>query len=573
MATPHGPGHNLAEAGLSLSLLPIMYYRSNIRHKTRIVFAFGKELIMPTYTMRRGRRERGTSFWGFLVIVALVVGLFGLIGATNAYAEGEPTQTPPGQSMNWLKEQFEANKDWFTSKGIDLWDLTKGFGECVAANPTSPSECSFDKVKEKVAVDRIQEGMGAVGGKVTEVVKRLNNSCWSCDTYVSIFGALMGLAGETFSYFVETREIVGFAAVVLMIILAIKLSLIINAPAGQDFNAAYGDVFKYMGRVAVIFLVFLNPLTAKALKGNDEEHPAKVLFVDGPLMLGTEVGRLLVEETSAITKAKIQNKTCAPPTTGAGSLSSFATDHLKTACNLLWSFHSMGVAGIASGTWLMFEAPVSMDKPSIGALFSVIIAGFVMTLAFLWFTITFGLRYLDALVRAGLTLALLPVFLFLWVFERSRSIAHAGLRSILYMGAVFAASGFVFVICNEIMNYGFAKALGTSVSSNSSEAFLKAMGEGGFNWFIGTGGGSNGGEANWLSFFYLMGAWGLASKAATIVFQLAGELVDFQGGLTGAGQEAEKDLDDKAQMGKAAAGKGLSMGGSAVMGAAGRMMR
>ncbi|MBD2745760.1 hypothetical protein IC232_03525 [Microvirga sp. BT688] len=510
------------------------------------------------------------TFWGFLTMVALVIGLSGPTGVTSAYAANEPAQTPQTGTMEWLTQQFEKNKDWFTSQGKDLTDFASGWASC---QMSGAADCSVEKVKDQIAADRLKEGMGLVGSKVTEVVKKLNNSCWSCDTYVAIFGALMGLAGETFSYFVESREIIGLAVVVLSIILVIKIFLIISAPAAQDFNSAYGDVFKYMGRVAVVFLVFLNPLTASALKSGDSEHPAKVLFVDGPLMLGTEVGRLLVEETSAITKAKIQNKTCAAPTTGSGSLSSFATDHLKTACNLLWSFHSMGVAGIASGTWLMFEAPVSMNNPSIGALISVILAGFVMTLAFLWFTITFGLRYLDALVRAGLTLALLPVFLFFWVFGSTRSIAHAGLRSILYMGAVFAASGFVFVICNEIMNYGFAKALGSSVSSNASEAFMNSMGGGGFNWFIGTGAGSNGGEANWLSFFYLMGAWGLATKAATIVFQLAGELVEFQGGLSGAGQEAEKDLDDKAQMGKSVAGKGLSMGGSAVMGAAGRLIR
>jgi type IV secretory pathway VirB6-like protein len=232
------------------------------------------------------------------------------------------------------------------------------------------------------------------------------------------------------------------------------------------------------------------------------------------------------------------------------------------------------VAGIASGTWLVTEAPRTMNNPSWGALGAVIVAGLIMTVAFLFFTITFGLRYLDALVRAGLTLALLPVFLFFWIFQSTRSIAHAGLRSLLYMGAVFAASGFVFVICNEIMNFGFSKALGSNVTADGSQAFLNAMSQGGFNWFVGTG--SGGDEANWLSFFYLMGAWGLSTKAASIVFQLAEEITQFQGGLTGAGKETEADLKDKASTGMNIAGGGAKMVGSGAMSlgsGAVRMMR
>ncbi|WP_262267057.1 MULTISPECIES: hypothetical protein [Microvirga] len=528
---------------------------------------------MPTVRMRN-QAKGGMTFWGFLTVMALVIGLGSAFGLGSAYAETPPGQPPQMGTTEWFQQKFNENSQALLSKGKQLKDFVDAYGSCVMSGS---SDCSADKITNQLMMTNLQNELASSGSWVREVVSKLDASCWSCETYSAIFGALMGLAGETFSFFVETREIVALAVVVTQIILVIKVFLIISAPAAQDFNSAYGDVFKYIGRVAVIFLLFLTPLTAQAFKtntGSGSEHPAKVLFVDGPLLLGTQVGKMLVDETGQITKAKLQDRTCADPTTGSGSLSDMAREHLKIACKMLWSFHSMGVAGIASGTWLITEAPRSMNNPSWGALGAVIVAGLVMTVAFLFFTITFGLRYLDALVRAGLTLALLPVFLFFWIFQSTRSIAHAGLRSLLYMGAVFAASGFVFVICNEIMNFGFSKALGSSVTADGSQAFLNAMSQGGFNWFVGTG--SGGDEANWLSFFYLMGAWGLATKAASIVFQLAEEITQFQGGLTGAGKETEADLKDKASSGMSIAGGGAKLMGSGAMSlgsGAVRMMR
>jgi hypothetical protein len=523
---------------------------------------FGKDFIMPTVRMRN-QAKCGMTFWGFFIVMALVVVLSSVLGGQAAYAQ-TPPPLPSAETTNALQQYFNEKKDQFLSKGKQYADFAKAYGDCLFSGS---QDCSMDTVANKVILTNLQDELASSGSWVRQIVSKLDASCWSCETYTAIFGALMGLAGETFSFFVETKEIIALAVVVTQIILVIKFFLIIGAPAAQDFNSAYGDVFKYIGRVAVIFLLFLTPLTAQAFKTNTgnsaDERPAKVMFVDGPLLLGTQVGKMLVEETSQITKARLQDRTCSAPTTGSGALSDMAKEHLKIACKMLWSFHSMGVAGIASGTWLITEAPRTMNNPSWGALAAVVVAGFIMTLAFLFFTITFGLRYLDALVRAGLTLALLPVFLFFWIFQSTRSIAHAGLRSLLYMGAVFAASGFVFVICNEIMNFGFSKALGSSVSADGSQAFLNAMAQGGFNWFVGTG--SNGDEANWLSFFYLMGAWGLSTKAASIVFQLAEEITQFQGGLTGAGKETEADLKEKAGTGWSMASGGAKLAGSGAM--------
>jgi hypothetical protein len=181
----------------------------------------------------------------------------------------------------------------------------------------------------------------------------------------------------------------------------------------------------------------------------------------------------------------------------------------------------------------------------------IVIVGFVLAFMFLMFTITFGLRYIDALLKAMVTLSLAPIFLVRWVFDATRHIAHAAIRSVLFMGALFATSGIVFVMAAAVMSWGFQQAFGASSIEPASIAG-KAI--------IHLDGAQSVANVNWYALALLVGCWGIAIGLAGAAFRAAEELVSFGGadhqGEIGAGRDAAGKVSGAVQ---GVAGSGMGM--------------
>lgn len=392
------------------------------------------------------------------------------------------------------------------------------------------------------AKDALSSSLEGISDEVQAAVKVLAENCWSCELYVRLFDGLMKVSGEMNKYFLETEEIIAVSVLVLMILLVLKIMGMIGNPfaSGQIDNSVHSIII-YLGRIAIVYLLFYAGLSAAMMvNGGNNDHPARLFLVDAPLMIGTEIGAKFIEGGQSQFGTEVNVRQCPNYNgQGGGSQNSYTVTHITLACGLLNSFHQMGVAGIATGTWLAFKAPTQMDNPGIASMISVVLAGIVMAGAFLWFTVVFGLRYLDALLRGLVVVSFLPLFLFFWIFDRTRNIAISGFKSVVFMAAVFAVSGITFLLCNAIMSYGFQKASGGSVSSDAAQSFISSMSSGNFQWLV--GGGSEGGT-NWLAFFYLMGCWGLATQISKSTFAIAAEFVNFAGGMTGIGEQTESDV-------------------------------
>jgi len=199
-----------------------------------------------------------------------------------------------------------------------------------------------------------------------------------------------------------------------------------------------------------------------------------------------------------------------------------------------------------------------------------------MCVTFLAFTVTFALRYIDALLRAMVALTLMPVFLVMWVFDYTRPMAMAAFKAVLFMMTVFIASGLAFAFSNFFMQYAMSLA-GVSggsplalaqvnlLSGQSTATGMTAFAES----YIGLP------TMNWGIYFGLMAGWMMAIAMPTVAFQLAEELLAFSSGggrMAGPGvdkvlQGAEQAADSASQrapqlaigMGKSAgrAGAGL----------------
>jgi hypothetical protein len=192
----------------------------------------------------------------------------------------------------------------------------------------------------------------------------------------------------------------------------------------------------------------------------------------------------------------------------------------------------MGVTGLSLGIETVTTSLQILNNYDIGTVIAVGIVGISLCIIFMGFTITFGLRYVDAALKAMVSLSLMPAFAVLWIFDRTRPIAHAALRSVLFMMALFAVSGVAFIMALAVMNYGFDMATGQYMwgTDPSSIAMIHSTGSG------------QGGGVNWFSYAILLGSWGSAIGIAGASFKIAEELVSFGGsrhqGEYGVGQEA-----------------------------------
>lgn len=381
---------------------------------------------------------------------------------------------------------------------------------------------------------------GDLAGSIAGAVAALSGDCWSCRVYVNLYSALLNVVAKMNAFFVETPSVLGSGVLVIGCVLMIRILAMTGTPviASVNVNRDAQGLYVFLARVSLVFLLMTTGF-AGAMAGSpfSSDHPLRLLFFDGPLMIGTEVGLRAAGIARDEFKVQVDLSTC--PVQAAGGVD--GSEHSQAACAILNGFHRMGIAGAGTGLWLALKAPSESGNAGFASILAIALAGLIIAGCFLWFTIVFGLRYIDALVRGMVVLAFLPIFLFFWLFDSTRAIAHAGVKSIIFMGSVFAVSGIVFVISTMIMYHGLSQAIGGGGGAEVGAAFLAGMAGGGFNDLVGTGNVT--GDGQWMAFFYLLATWALSTQIARAVFSIAAEFVAFSGGLLGVAEQTEKESE------------------------------
>lgn len=342
---------------------------------------------------------------------------------------------------------------------------------------------------------------------------------------------------------------IALVTTILAIVLMFKFVPI--AIGTSDPRETGASVRMFLVRVAVVYGIFLSATSAAYM----ENGIISDFFVDGPLAAGSEIGKELANSV-----AQALNMSSAQLTATSGS--NFAEMHVAATKELLGKIHSLGAAGIVTGVWLMLEGGSQLVSANFLTALAVLIVGFAMLWMFFMFTVSFGLRYIDALVRSMMIFALLPVFAVLWIFDSTRDIAIRAIKGGLALAAVFAVSGVVFMLAVFIMQQGFSKAFsiggnGGMQTSNLTDAALAAISSGGFSFLQGQAGTAT--ALNWLSCAYLMGCGALAIACARMAFDIAGQIFSLGRAETGVGREMEGRVEG-------GLGAVASQGGSMVTG-------
>lgn len=327
---------------------------------------------------------------------------------------------------------------------------------------------------------------------------------------------------------------------VTILAIAVMIKVLPIAIGTQDPRQVASGLRMFLLRIAVVFTIFLSASSASLLSNDGF---LSVFIVDGPLAVGTEIGVKLANASA--TAMNTQGARIEESGDGSGSL---GDAHVKAAKAMLLKMHQLGVAGVITGVWIMLEGATNLQGAHWMTILGTVAAGFALTGVFFMFTITFALRYLDALIRSMLIFALMPIFAFLWIFDSTRDIAIRALKAGLALGAVFAVSGVVFSVAIFIMQLGFQKAFsatdGTGMTTQTLQTTLNTIAGGAYNFLGGTNGAAT--SINWLSFFYLLGSASMAIACAKMAFDVAGSLFSIGRTETGMGRELEGEVSGAA---------------------------
>ena len=379
------------------------------------------------------------------------------------------------------------------------------------------------------------------------VAEAISKTCWSCEIYGKVAGGLNGLFTTMFRYFTqESPYFIGFVLGVFALVLVFKMFKIVTFPGG-DYQLAreWDSVFRYLARIGVVFLFFFSSQAlnlAMTPSNNDRISPVRDMFIDGPLALGTSLGCSVGRYASqGAASANLSGIDFSCDTTDSNS---YLDAHITSAKSILRAFHEMGAGGIALGVSIVTQSGSIMQSSYVVGIISAI-AGFALSMLFAGFTISFGLRYVDALLRAMVSLSLFPIFLILWVFDTTRSIAFSAFRNVLFMAVLFAVSGFLFVLAMSVMNVGCETVI--KQACNASELAGAAM--------FDTSSSSQTPTFNYVSYLFLVGCCGVAIGIASSAFKIAQELTLGSEGEIGIGTATG---DKMSGMASKAAGGGIT---------------
>jgi hypothetical protein len=355
---------------------------------------------------------------------------------------------------------------------------------------------------------------------------------------------------------------------IVAIVLMVKFLPFLSSK--EDSAETIASLRIFLFRVTVVFLGFLGANASGGIGASgvpDVVGPngiASNFYIDGPLAMGTAIGASL----STVSSGALSTATGQPgPGVGGGGLfgtygsgvsaggasddlnATFASAHVAAAQTMLLNMHQMGIIGIAVAVWLAVEDPnVSIWNPGVAVVIEA--AALFMIWVFFMFTLTFGLKYIDALIRAMLIFSLMPLFMFLWIFDSTRSMSVQALKSGLALAGVFAVSGIVFTVAFFIMQLGYANAFANqNVAFAGMASMLSSLctpGSTQIATMIGSTG--QGASLNWMAYFYLVGTASIATACAGLAFDLAAQIFDFgRSADMGIASAVEADLQSSSQ--------------------------
>ncbi len=129
---------------------------------------------------------------------------------------------------------------------------------------------------------------------------------------------------------------------------------------------------------------------------------------------------------------------------------------------------------VASSMLLLKKQPSGLNKEMASAAIVMLLAFFLAISAFTALT-AFALSVVEALLRMGIVLAMSPLFLFLWIFRRTRSISTNALQMLLYAFLLLAFSGVLAAMSVYILHSMLGIAIGQrSASIQDVYTFINA---------------------------------------------------------------------------------------------------
>ncbi|MCC0004672.1 MAG: hypothetical protein H6872_05840 [Methylobacteriaceae bacterium] len=480
--------------------------------------------------------------------------------------------------------------------GTGTGDGTGGGSEACKQDPT---KANADQQSGTIDPDEVAK----------KIIEILGGNCWSCKIYAAIASQAGNFISQSYKQLTnngsESGTFAVFAATLFAIVLVWKVLLILAAPASPDMLAnaqAWSDIMRFLTRAAVATSLLFGSaamtdwLTPTTL-GSSDKHVNVVhdVLIDGPILAGTRVGCAVMKESLAAIQA---TNAISCQETG----STWMDQHTADATTLLGAWHQLGVSMVAVGGYMVADAGRFLSAAFGGSLGQMIgtamrggysvgniikigvigLSGVLLIFAFLGFTFSFGLRYIDALLRAYIAMGLAPLFIILWVFDRTRPMAMAALKAILFLCMVFVVSGVAYAFAVLIVQKGLVLAgLGADFSPQN---VVKAGGI-----ILGGGSGSSGGVGDWLGvqlggqvaadirwdvYFILLATGSMAMGLTTVSFKIAETFMKFQQGMerfavVDAAQSAGKSIDESFEGAKDQAGRVVGRVGRAGRGALG----
>jgi hypothetical protein len=373
----------------------------------------------------------------------------------------------------------------------------------------------------------------------SQLKSQLVNKCWTCEIYSNLVDGLNSLFTSMFKYLTEeSPSFIAFVFIIFALVLVWRILKIISLPlSDHELRYEWDSLFRYIGRIAVVVLFFFSTeaigMVGVQSWNGSSLNPIRDFFMDGPLVVGTTLACTIGEKAQEGAQDAGLTVSAFSCSDGGGS---WLEMHKDSAVAILKAFHEMGANGISLGIGTATMAGNAMTAGNVSAGVTGAVAGFALAMLYIGFTISFGLRYIDALLRAMASLALLPIFLFLWVFDTTRSISHAAYRSVLFMAGLFACSGLTFVMALSIMEAGCKIGTGNSCSDLSSTSLMNITGFGAVT----------SAEFNYVAYLFLVGCCGISIGIAGATFRIAEELTSFGGagntGEIGIGQQVGGDM-------------------------------
>jgi hypothetical protein len=381
---------------------------------------------------------------------------------------------------------------------------------------------------------------------ISTVSAQLMTNCWSCQLYSSIFYGLRAMVNTSYGALIGVDAGTMGAPILGITILAITLMVkfIPFLTGSQDSFELITSLRLFLMRVSIVFLVFIG---ADGITTVEANGVVSNFLIDGPLAMGTAVAESLSNTTSTALEKNVQSLSGAttgslfgtpnpitPAETGGnadmnGGTSGFAAEHVRAAETILMNLHQMGVIGLVTGLWLAIEDP-DISKVEIGTTVVGMSAALFMIWTFFLYTLTFGLKYIDALIRSMLIFSLSPLFFYLWIFDSTRGMAIQALKSGLSLACVWAVSGVVYTVAFYILELGYLNAFANQGMdfAGLQQLFcnLDAFGTNSIASLIGVSG--QGASINWMTYFYLVGSASVATACASMAFDLAGQIFAFQ---------------------------------------------